>query len=258
MANVSLKVHGPSDKPIEDPAKIENGTNPVALVVTVTGGDANATYTGALKHDDKPADTAVTFTDATGRARLGKMSEGLAGKWEVTVTGPGDTAVGTDTVTIGLAPVAGGDGQGPPEPPGVYDKRFTIGTGIVAMIVAVAFVAGFAIVLAGRKKSEVQAVWILAFALLFLGVIIAIIGAWLVAIEVRGKLRAADTPTTRGAIDLGDAATLVEAVGKLRGSTAVLLLAAVCLIGSAWIGYGSTRPDSPATPPAETPATTVP
>jgi hypothetical protein len=263
MASVTVTIVGADGAPLEgQPVQVENGAD-FTVRVKVDDPVVNGRFSVDLQRDDvtKAKDQTFSEDDHVFEHSVKKAAKGAAdGKWTAILKDDGKV-VHRATAEVEVTSEAAGGGSGGTPPPGVYDPRFAGWVGGVMTLVAIVLVGVLLLVLFDRPQSQVPVVWLMAFGLFILGVILGVVGAFLVAVEVRGTLRAAQRPTVRAAVDIGEAAKLVEAVGKLKGPTAVLALAAVCLIGAAWIGYGSTKPGSPATPtPAgvEQPADSIP
>lgn len=266
MTDVVLAVSGPDGVEIKgDPAKVKH-SHKVTFTIKVDSPAANETYKATLKHGDETVFSKKSMDDPQNGVphEVKSVTKDVdGGEWVATVEDGAGNEVGSATrsLEVEAEPASPGGPPKPPKPPGEYDPKFTGWSVGIALVSSLLLIVGLAVPVSRRKMSDVPVVWILAFGLFFLGVLIAAGGIVLVAIEVRGKLvavKSADGLTAREAsLDPEKAAKLVEAIAKLRGSTAVLLLAAVCIISAAWIGYGSTRPNSPATPTTVTPTTSV-
>lgn len=246
MGEVTFTVRGADGAGLAgDPVKVAHSTK-VVLVVEVKGRNPGVTYKGTLTHGaqnpmsnaDVPETGMMFPIESVTKAEHG-------GAWTANVVGSDGNALASKTLNLEVteAPAT------PTEPPGVYDKKFGQAVGITIAVATLIFVVVMAAVLVDRQQSEVPVVWVLAFGLFFVGVLLAAVGAYFAALEVRGKLISAEEKEVlaKRGVEVKDVATLVEAVGKLRGTAAVIVLAVACLISAAWIGYGSTRPDSPAT-----------
>ena len=97
-----------------------------------------------------------------------------------------------------------------------------------------------------------------AIGLLIIGGVIACAGIFGALLEVRARLR---TPKDRAAFGgrggLPDVKGVIEAIGKLRGSALIMVIACVPLLAAAWIGNTAVDQSSPTTTTTTPTSTTV-
>jgi uncharacterized membrane protein YedE/YeeE len=228
-------------------------------VLTVTDPQDGASYTADVLHDGEVMVEGAPV-EPTYVLDLGAVADGVhAGEWTATLLS-GEQTIATKTLWLDVAdetmeaavatdPESDRRGgrrrdRAPADP----DERFASFGAIVAAAAFVLIGAAVAIPLWAKDDDDVPAVWLLTLGLFLIGLFLTLLGAYLVAVEVRSKLRADQqrSVTARGDIDLEDAAKLVDAIGTSRGPIAVLVLGVAVLLATAWIAYGSTREDSPA------------
>jgi uncharacterized membrane protein YedE/YeeE len=258
MTDLSFTITGADGASYDDSATVADGEQ-AELVLTVTDPQDGASYTADVLHDGEVMVEAAPV-EPTYVLDLGAVADGVhAGEWTATLLS-GEQTIATKTLWLDVAdetmeaavatdPESDRRGgrrrdRAPADP----DERFASFGAIVAAAAFVLIGAAVAIPLWAKDDHDVPAVWLLTLGLFLIGLFLTLLGAYLVAVEVRSKLRADQqrSVTARGDIDLEDAAKLVDAIGTSRGPIAVLVLGVAVLLATAWIAYGSTREDSPA------------
>jgi hypothetical protein len=229
------------------------------LVLTVTDPSEGASYTADVLHDGEVMVEGAPL-EPTYVLDLGAVTDGVhAGEWTAVLIS-GDETIATKTLWLDVADqtmeaevatVRETDRRGSrrrDRSPADPDERFASLGAIAAAAAFVLIGAAVAVPLWAKDDDDVPAVWLLTLGLFLIGLFLALLGAYLVAVEVRSTLRAGQrrSVTARGDIDLEDAAKLVDSIGASRGPIAVLVLGVAVLLATAWIAYGSTREDSPA------------
>lgn len=91
----------------------------------------------------------------------------------------------------------------------------------------------------------------LAKPLMIAGAALVAAGLWMVATEWRGRFVPKAAVRTKG---VADAVSLVEALGKLKGSSLVLITGVVLMLGPAWIAASAAGSDPPASTPSDGPS----
>jgi uncharacterized membrane protein YedE/YeeE len=258
MTDLSFTITGADGASYDDSATVADGEQ-AELVLTVTDPQDGASYTADVLHDGEVMVEGAPV-EPTYVLDLGAVADGVhAGEWTATLLS-GEQTIATKTLWLDVAdetmeaavatdPESDRRGgrrrdRAPADP----DERFASFGAIVAAAAFVLIGAAVAIPLWAKDDDDVPAVWLLTLGLFLIGLFLTLLGAYLVAMEVRSKLRADQqrSVTARGDIDLEDAAKLVDAIGTSRGPIAVLVLGVAVLLATAWIAYGSTREDSPA------------
>jgi hypothetical protein len=193
------------------------------------------------------------------------------GTYEVEATAPNSTVKKPAKIKLSKKAAAADTGGGTNEiEVGEYDPKFAAAAGGVigalAIIGIVAFVSQASIKLPNIEQTidDVAAYssrlrGLAVVASLGTGVVLLAIGSWLASLEVRGRLRAQRTVTlpaaagSRGTME--DAAKLLEAASKLRGTIAVLASGAALFLGALWaVGTADDPPSSAPAAGSETPA----
>jgi uncharacterized membrane protein YedE/YeeE len=258
MTDLSFTITGADGASYDDSATVADGEQ-AELVLTVTDPQDGASYTADVLHDGEVMVEGAPV-EPTYVLDLGAVADGVhAGEWTATLLS-GEQTIATKTLWLDVAdetmeaavatdPESDRRGgrrrdRAPADP----DERFASFGAIVAAAAFVLIGAAVAIPLWAKDDDDVPAVWLLTLGLFLIGLFLTLLGAYLVAVDVRSKLRADQqrSVTARGDIDLEDAAKLVDAIGTSRGPIAVLVLGVAVLLATAWIAYGSTREDSPA------------
>jgi hypothetical protein len=152
---------------------------------------------------------------------------------------------------------------------GEYDPAFSITSLVVVALATVATVILLrrglslrlpsitdAIPASGTYAERVRAYAVVAVTCA--GIFALGFGAWLAALEVRGRLRKSSAPKIvvsddRGLVD--EIPKILESASKMRGTVAVLVAAVALLLGSLW-AVGQT-PDPRSTTPSTTSTTTA-
>jgi len=197
----------------------------------------------------------VTF-DVVDTADAGAYHAAITDKVGMTLVSEAVELVVQPADAIAATPVANTDRAVPAEEPApllVYDKEFaTKAAAILGGLFALVIVPVY--VVEGRKGiSELTLAWVVSLALLLVGVVIALVGAFMVLLEVRGHILTIDQHTAlhengvsaKSALNLDKVTSLVEAFGRLRGPLAVLAMSAAPLLGAAWVAHDSSRPVAP-------------
>jgi hypothetical protein len=257
MTDLSFTITGADGASYDDSATVAHGEQ-AELVLTVTDPQDGASYTADVLHEGEVMVEGAPV-EPTYVLDLGAVADGVhAGEWTATLLS-GEQTIATKTLWLDVADetmeaaVASDPesdrrrGRRRDRSPADPDERFASFGAIVAAAAFVLIGAAVAIPLWAKDDDDVPAVWLLTLGLFLIGLFLTLLGAYLVAVEVRSKLRADQqrSITARG-VDLEDAAKLVDSIGKSRGPIAVLVLGVAVLLATAWIAYGSTREDSPA------------
>lgn len=233
---------------------------PADVLLTVTAPES--TEASAVKVSKDGTEVQVTFTAGTATDGTVPLTGTLTGVTEDDL-GTYTVTDGTDTATLDIKasatepPVEGED-----EPdaalevaPGVYDREFAMRSGAVAAGLAVAvLVLSFASIGRFGLEAELTTVtqgWVtntlaervagvVQLTALAVGAALLVVGAWLAALEVRGRLSAVVAADP----DLGDrgvgaevgeaAAAVIDVLRKARGTIAVLAIGAIVVLGSLW------------------------
>ena len=180
-----------------------------------------------------------------------------------------ESARASFTATVGSAATVSRTGRrrpGRPEPLLVYSAGFAV----LAMVFSVLLLAGgltpLAIVLwrvavsstGTGTEATVTIGGMVAIGLLIIGGVIVCAGIFGALLEVRARLR---TPKDRAAFGgrggLPDVKGVIEAIGKLRGSALIMVIACVPLLAAAWIGNTAVDQTSPTTTTTTPTSTTV-
>ena len=166
--------------------------------------------------------------------------------------GPGAPAPVSPPATPGT-PGTPATTQPPAEPPPEFHKAFAAVTGGAALLLAALLLWRPTLTAWDITKDD----WLgdhgatafaasVAVPLTVFGGLLVMIGAWMAAVEWRGRFKkepAAKVQARGGVVDSLD--EIITAVGKLRGAALVLVAGALLMLGAAWIGQSSA--DSPST-----------
>jgi hypothetical protein len=242
--------------PLADPARVRSGAD-VVFVVSASDPADSRRYTADIARDGEVLVSGVPV-DPTYALQLDDVSVEHAGEWTATLM-ENATPVAASTLTLHVRDVSDGDQVDDDldaERDATRDRR-RFGdpdlevTGAIAALVAFVLIGGItAAPIWARGDDDVPVVWYIALGLFLVGLLLVIAGAYLVALDTRRRL-ATDrhNAVTAVGIDTGEARSIPDdRTGGLRAAVALLVLAGVVFAGAAWIAYGSTRPDSPATP----------
>jgi hypothetical protein len=243
--------------PLADPAKVRSGAD-VVFVLTVIDPEDDRRYTADIARDGEVLVSSVPV-DPTYALELESVSAEHAGEWTATLSANG-TPLAAQSLSLDVKGVRdeGVEAQSDTVPDARRERR-GLGDidaavwGVIAALVAFVLIGGItAVPIWARDDEDVPVVWFIALGLFLVGLLLALAGAYLVAMEARARLRAEQREVpTAGGIESDEAAPpSIVRTASLRAAIALLVLAGVTLVGAAWIGYGSTRPDSPANPPA--------
>jgi hypothetical protein len=236
--------------PFELQASVSGG-NPTAWKWQLNGTDVPGEQDEALKQTAS-ADTVGEYVAIA--TVNGENIPSAAHKVELKeAAAPGDTQDATET----------------PERPPEFHPVFAVISAVVAAVVAglVLFQpaqAAWDVTKSDWKGTDghLQLAASLGVPLTVLGGAAVAVGAWMAAVEWRGRFKKrpkkkekeeAEEARARGvSVDVGEAIT---AIGKLRGAALVLVVGAALMLGSAWIAKESAGQSSPTT---TTPTTTSP
>jgi hypothetical protein len=144
------------------------------------------------------------------------------------------------------------DTPSPSEPSPEWHDRFALLAGAVALGIAVAALWYPAVTAwdidaddwTGANGNRLLAAS-LSVPLTVLGGLIAAVGAWMAVVEWRGRFRRADKKDGEEAVAAPDLSKIIEAVGKLRGATLLLVVGGLLMLGSAWIAQSASNPTPP-------------
>ena len=144
-----------------------------------------------------------------------------------------------------------------PETPPDYHGGFARIAGVVALLLAAALLWRPIVTAWGIGKDDwlgdagdrALAASIAVLLVAFGGVLVAV-GAWMAAVEWRGRFKKPEAPQARGGLDAIKG--IIESVGKLRGAALVLVVGGLLMLGAAWIGQSSADSGSGEAPPAAT------
>jgi hypothetical protein len=168
-------------------------------------------------------------------ARLERKAKQV-GEYKVTAT-LADTPV---TASLTVVPV----GTPTPERPPDWNKWFAWGAAAVVAVLAVLIFARPAVSSwqlgpgdwTNEKTGQSALAASVMMPLLVLGGVVVLIGAWMAAVEWRGRFAPDDgSEVTSFAIDTDGIAKIIDAVGKLRGAVLVMVVGALLMLGAAWI-----------------------
>ena len=257
-------------QPTRDGANLTHMVGEVATLnieATVESGDGGLTVQW-FKDDE-------TFGAARSiRARRGVVSDTVtfdvvdaadAGIYHAAITDRVGTTLVSEAVELNVQPADGLPVRPAPNnqrivpeeepvPLLVYDQDFAKKAAVIlgalfALIIVPVYVVE------GRKGiGELTLAWVVSLALLLIGVAIALVGSFMILLEVRGHILTVDEHaalhesgvSAKSALNLDKVTSLVEAFGRLRGPLAVLAMSAAPLLGSAWVAHDSSRPVAPA------------
>ena len=167
------------------------------------------------------------------------------------------------------APAPGGSGGGttPPEDPPTFHPGFArssaiaIGLTATALGVILLFLLSKIFVDAFWKDLEdrLQIAVVLGLPSAILGAAILLLGAWMAAVEWRGRFKELpakepDKPVTKGGPTPSDVKEIIAAVGNLRGAALAMVIGGILMLGTAWIAQSAAG----APGPAEATPTTAP
>jgi hypothetical protein len=140
-----------------------------------------------------------------------------------------------------------------PTPLLVYDQDFAKKAAVILGALFVLIIVPVYVVEGRKGISELTLAWVVSLALLLIGVVIALVGSFMILLEVRGHILTVDEHaalhesgvSAKSALNLDKVTSIVEAFGRLRGPLAVLAMSAAPLLGSAWVAHDSGRPVVP-------------
>ena len=151
----------------------------------------------------------------------------------------------------------------PAEPPTVWHKDFAISAAVVLGVLLVAFVVASQLFADTLGLDAAQTAKLDGRALIgarvigpvtVVGVAVTLVGVWMAATEWRGRF--AEKPATTGEREIPDPTKIIEALGKLRGASLVLVSGTLILLGVAWMT--SATASAPPAPAPTAPTSTAP
>jgi len=164
-------------------------------------------------------------------------------------------------------------GDNPPtptaaDPPAVWHARFALISAIVALGLLVLLIAGFVLYVSGTDWGSFPAsdprgaaASVAAAFIALLGAIAVTVGLWMSATDWRGRFAPpapADPPADEIAANVpAGLGALVEAVGKLKGPTAVLVVGALMMFAAAWVNSSAASAPTTTTTTTTTTMTTT-
>ena len=214
----------------------------------------------------------ATIPGASGSSyRLAAGAAGTAVEYTVVAkdAAGAESARASFTATVGSGATAPGPGGGDPvgpEPLLVYSAGFAVLAMVFSVLLLAAGLTPLSIVLwrvavrstGAGTEATVTIGGMVAIGLLIIGGVIACAGIFGALLEVRARLR---TPKDRAAFGgrggLPDVKGVIEAIGKLRGSALIMVIACVPLLAAAWIGNTAVDQSSPTTTTTTAPTSTT-
>lgn len=187
------------------------------------------------------------------------MTKTTAGDYRATATIAG-SPVPSSAVHVQLKGSGGGANENPSpnEEPAIWQRNFAIGAALVFFGLGVVFVVfsgvleadlGLSDELYKRMTTRESLATRMFGMLLLLGVVVMVIGVWMVAVEWRGRFKPSDTP--KGVPF--PAKEVLETLSKLKGAGLVLLVALAVVLAAAWIGSSAVADPNPSPTPSATP-----
>ncbi len=173
-----------------------------------------------------------------------------------------------DDLTSNAITLTRASGEDAPE----FHRFFAIGAAVVLVFVGLLLVVGLQYlasrILVGQfwagLEGRLKVALVLGLPSMVVGTVVVLVGAWMAAVEWRGRLR---KPAAGGfqakTIGAGDVKEIISAVGNLRGASLVLIVGAILMLGSAWVaqsaaGAAGTGASAGTTAPRATTGTSVP
>ena len=256
MATVTIKRGDGGEGPVALNAKFK-------LQAEVDGGSASAYQ---WKRDG------TDVANATNSEYEETATADTKGSYTVVATVNGQSLTSA-ALEIKLAP-AGSPGAvdepttPPPEPAPDFHPVFAVIAGVVTLVLAFLLLREPARSVGQMKKSD----WLgnagdealaatLGVPLTVIGGAIVALGAWMAAVEWRGRFKPEIAEgEVRGVGVPIDVGKLMDAIGKLRGAPLVMVVGATLMLGGAWIAKGATEPDPAGgtTPPPAEPSPPTP
>jgi len=218
----------------------------------------------------RPADVSSEATWHRGGEEIGtgasfseEATKGSAGSYVVKASVDGDVKVSSPYELN----VADATPEPTPETPPVYHSGFALITGVLGLLIAAVLLWRPASAAWQISKSDWTAeeggdnalAAALSVPLVVFGGALVALGAWMAAVEWRGRFKA-EQPEGGGVRALAgavDVPAVVAAIGKLRGAALVLVVGAVLMLGAAWVAQSSAEEPAAAAPASPTP-TVVP
>lgn len=219
------------------------------LTIAVDGGDDGVTF--SWYHENEPV------AGATGAAhRVDAVTTAHAGTWTVVATKDGTSALSSALVAV-VDP-----DDTPPESPFVWRSPFATAAawilGVAAFAVGLPLLARAWMLLDSDHPAGPTDAAIVATVAASIGIVLLAVTAFVIAVEVRGR---ATTPEPDGVgaaeVTPGGVATVVDAVGKLRGVQLVAVSGLLALGLAGLLGWRLAPPPDPAPTPSPTPTSSV-
>lgn len=236
MASVAIRTEG--DKTDFAPGE--------RVVLTAKSSEHAAAYQWQL--------AGVPIPGATSTEYEFRMTPDKTGDYVVVATVSG-VPVSSPPLTLKLAPatpppsIEESQPAAAAETPPVMHLWFAIVAGLVSVVVVTLVLVGLN--LFNGRGGMADAAWTalegrLKFALaltsplVVLGTILLLAGMWMAVVEWRGRFvdEPKAGPVTKGDLPF-DVGKLVDAIGKLHGATLVVVVGAILLIASAWVGQSA-------------------